>query len=932
MTNDFNGLPSLKVSVTKAGGAGWHVQINQSNQTLETGKLYTVSFWARASQAVNMGVGIQRAHTDYAGLGFNLNAGLITDWREFTSVFEGSIDESNARLNFNGFGDRLVTVWLADVKWSEGGEIGGLPDGVSLEAGNIPSIAHASPDGGDTAAARRDWVRFLIDREHSYWDTMNRHLKEALGYRGLVFGTIISNSPPNVQARLDVVDSHAYWQHPLFPGVPWDPEDWTINNVSMVNSPGGSTIGGLARQRVRGKPHTVTEYQHPSPMTYASEGPLLSAAYGALQDWDGIWLFDYGTGQQGYVSGFFDQAHHPSKMANMLLAATLFRRFDVRPARKTVTLPMTPETEVDRIVTHGGAWSIADGSHLGVPAELAMISRLNLDVGEQAIGLDAPPSPPAGDVLTADTGELVWDTSRPGRGVVTVDTDRTKAVIGFIDGRSFALGEVTITPGPTEQDWCTVGLTLMEGESFDDPAGGRALLITTGNMENTGMTWKDASKTSVGRNWGRAPTLVEIVPVDLTLPVAPDRVRVFSLDAGGNRIEELSVHEVSGRAGISIDLNALTLWHEIVIAPGSPTPPQVIEQPASLTVAPGETVRLSVTVSGHPSPTVAWFHQNAEIGAGPSLIIPNATSAHAGAYHAVLTNEVGSVATRPVQVDVRTQPSELEILSNISTRGRIDAGEGVMIAGFVVEGTGSRRLLLRAIGPSLAPYGLTGLLTDPKLEFFDQSNPNTVLQSNDNWVAAEVEAATLLTGAFTLTEPDDAAMSVVLERGAFTARVSGADGTGGVALVEVYDASGDGTSSGIRLTNLSTRGRVETGPSILIAGFVIKGEVPMEVLIRGIGPALGAFGVKGFLEDPVLTLFKLEAGRTLRIAANDNWSGGKDPVHIFDTTAVVGGFPLEPESLDAALVLWLEPGVFTAQVSGHPGETGVALVEVYGMY
>ena len=106
-----------------------------------------------------------------------------------------------------------------------------------------------------------------------------QHVRDVCGYPGLIFGTIMANSPATVQSRLDVVDGHAYWQHPQFPGTPWDPVNWFQPNVSMVNTLGDdNTLAGLARQRVRGKPFTVTEYQHPSPNYYGAEGPLLLAA------------------------------------------------------------------------------------------------------------------------------------------------------------------------------------------------------------------------------------------------------------------------------------------------------------------------------------------------------------------------------------------------------------------------------------------------------------------------------------------------------------------------------------------------------------------------------------------------------------------------------------------------------------------------------
>ena len=760
------------------------------------------------------------------------------------------------------------------------------------------------------------------------------HLRNTLGYQGLIFGTIISNSPPNVQATMDVVDSHAYWKHPVFPHNPWDPVDWTVENESMVNSPGDNTLVGLARQRVRGKPHTVTESQHPSPITYSAEAPLLLAAYGALQDWDGIWLFDYGTGTHDHISGFFDQAHHPTKMANMLLAATLFRRFDLRPARKEVTMKFDPETEIGSVTARGRAWRVGDGSVLGVPPELALVSRLNLSVGPDAAGLEQPPSAPTGNMLAADTGQLVWDTSRWQRGIVKVDTDRTKALVGFIDGRSFDLGGVRIAPGTTEQDWCTVGLTLIEGERFDHPAGGRALMIATGKVENTGMLWKDATRTSVGNNWGQAPTLVEVVPATISLPVSPDRVRVFALDPGGNRQHELNVIDEGGRARFVTTTDEGTLWYEIEIAEGVGATPTILSQPRSITVEPGGEIRLEVGSEGYPSPAIDWFHEGTKVGSGSSMILTDATSAAAGKYHATLTNAAGSIDTRTVEVGVRLLPSESELLVNISTRGWVGTGSDRMIAGFVIAGTGTRELLIRAIGPGLGSFGLTGLLDDPIVEVVNQTAPLLALHANNDWVPTEVNAAIQRTGAFPYDPIDsaaDAALIAAFEAGAFTAMVAGNNSGTGVGLVEVFDASQTGPASIIRLKNLSTRGRIESGNAIMIAGFVVEGEVPMPVLIRGIGPALGGFGVNGVLDDPKLQLFKTEDGHSILIAENDNWGDEDTSGIVSDAFATSGAFALPHGSLDAALVIWLEPGVYTAQVSGYPGENGVGLVEVYGL-
>lgn len=567
-TMEYNGAASARINVTKAGTASWHVQLNQAPLSLTANGYYTISFWAKASGAIPLYASLARAYGDYGTIGTGLSSTLGTTWQKYTLTMQNGVGEANARINFNGFGDRLCTVWLADVKVQPGGQVGGLPAGVTLEAGNVPSLLRNAGGAGYTTAQRTDWARFVLSLETAYWNAMYAHIKTALGYPGLVWGTIIANSPPNTQAGLDAIDSHAYWQHPTWPaGQDWDPVNWTVLNISMLNDTTGGVIGNIARQRVKGKPHNVTEYQHPTPNSYTSEGPLLSAAYGALQDWDGIWMFAYETTQLEYVPSFFDHGTHPGRMVNNLLAAAIFRRGDVSPAVNEYTMAFSPEREAEVVATAGGAWNVGDGAHLGVPATLALVSRLSLKLGAGATGLTTPPAAPGGSIFTADTGELVWDNSRIAKSVVTINSALTKAVVGFTDNRSWNLGGVTIAPGTTRLDWTTIGVTLIEGTAFNSVAGGRALLVATGDIENTGQIWKDSSRNSVGTNWGTAPTVVETVPATVTLPVEPARVTAWALDTRGQRMSVLAVTDAGGNAQLTLGANGTTLWYEVVIAP-----------------------------------------------------------------------------------------------------------------------------------------------------------------------------------------------------------------------------------------------------------------------------------------------------------------------------------------------------------------------------
>jgi hypothetical protein len=166
----------------------------------------------------------------------------------------------------------------------------------------------------------------------------------------------------------------------------------------------------------------------------------------------------------------------------------------------------------------------------------------------------------------------------------------------------------------------------------------------------------------------------------------------------------------------------------------------------------------------------------------------------------------------------------------------------------------------------------------------------------------------------------DAALLVSLPLDGYTAQVNGAGTSTGVALIEVYEA--DIGTPVARFTALSARNQVGTGDNIIIAGFVVTGNAPKTLLIRGIGPTLANYGVSGVLADPKLDLY---SGNT-RIDGNDNWGGAAAVSSAFTVT---GAFPLPANSKDAALLVTLQPGLYSAQVSGVNNTTGIALVEVY---
>lgn len=246
-------------------------------------------------------------------------------------------------------------------------------------------------------------------------------------------------------------------------------------------------------------------------------------------------------------------------------------------------------------------------------------------------------------------------------------------------------------------------------------------------------------------------------------------------------------------------------------------------------------------------------------------------------------------------------------LANISTRLPVQTGDNVLIGGFILSGTQPKRVVVRAIGPSLP---VPGKLDDPVLELYDS---NGLLASNDNW--RSTQEAELLASGFQPSNDLEAAILITLPaNAAYTAIVRGASSTTGVGLIEVYDLDSAADST---FANISSRGLVQTDDNVMIGGFIIQGTSSKPVVIRAVGPSLP---VPGKLADPTLDLYD---GSGNLIASNDNWRSTQEAELIATN--------LQPSNdLESAIVRILPPSAYTAIVRGKNGTTGIGLVEVYG--
>jgi hypothetical protein len=266
------------------------------------------------------------------------------------------------------------------------------------------------------------------------------------------------------------------------------------------------------------------------------------------------------------------------------------------------------------------------------------------------------------------------------------------------------------------------------------------------------------------------------------------------------------------------------------------------------------------------------------------------------------TNNPGSSPTPPPHA-----------LQNSSTRLRIQTGENVLIGGFIVRG-GTKKIEIRAIGPSLTQSSVTGVVANPTLELYDSSN--TLIASNDDWVNSDQRRA-IADSRLAPLSSQEAAIIASLAEGSYTAIVRGASSSSGVGLVEIYDLD---NAASIHLKNLATRGRVETGENVMIGGFILGGSVSTNVIVRGLGPSLANAGISGALANPSLELYN---GQGTLIDSNDDWTSSANK------TAISNAGLAPTNDLESAVYDSVAAGNYTAIVRGVNSSSGVGLVEIY---
>lgn len=561
---------AARVGISQKPDANWKIQFQQTALDLAPEAFYTLSFWARADAPRTLPIGFSLDQAPWSLVAGLAPAQLGPQWQHVRRVFRvGSTLPHHSRLSL-ALGDDTTPVEVADFRLSPGASVS-LDAAQNLDGGSIdlPSLNGAVPAQG------RDWMDYLSSLEKSYVSTMRSFIKNDLGYTGLIACSQADYGGFAGLAREDVsdwIDMHAYWQHPNFPGKPWDGSDWNIPNTPMLDDVGGGTLGSLAPYRVAGKPFTVSEYNHSAPSEYASESVPLILGFAAAQDWDGIYLFDYnGDGSSwdpGRIRGYFSIDSDPNKMALFPTMARAFLGGQIAPFTSKTTLKV-PREQFSPLMANSfgqGQWSMSGGvgaqwRKAGLTRRDMLSSRLEVQLvdGDGALKLSRSGARPT----LAGSPSFGWNfTGKDGQ--LVIDTPQTKALVGRVGDAwsegSWPLGALHIDKPGSSNGWAAITVTSRDNQPLERSAS--MLISALNRAENTGMIWNE-TRTSVSNNWGTGPIQLETPSATLRLQTTAKSAKVWKLDPTGARRGELASTLKNGELSFQIGPIDATPWYEI---------------------------------------------------------------------------------------------------------------------------------------------------------------------------------------------------------------------------------------------------------------------------------------------------------------------------------------------------------------------------------
>ena len=550
-----DGSPVLRLQPSAGGKIAWHQQLaSDSFAMTDPSRSYTLRFACRADQSRSVAFNVSTTSNGrWESLGLVASVQATTKWQTHEFRFRAPRDvPDGARLTFS-VGASNVPLELRTLSLKNGIGDWSLPAEQAIVKGNVDL-----PDASWPPAINEALQQFMFETELQFYRELKSYLTEDLGVRVPLLTTQVDYQSPKISSVVsDYQDMHVYWHHPEFPGRDWDAENWNVKNESMLQFPFENdwprvSLMMRAGWRAHQQPFTISEWNTSEPNFYSPDSIPMAAVVSSLQDWDGIFFFDYHNRLKGWdvdaIQNYFEINGQPCKLALLGIMGKLYRSAGLQALQAEATAGF--------------------GNHEQI-GPLAFSHRIGFDPNLKTGPLDSLLSKKIAAArestkLYSPDQAVRWDFVDRENPNLTVDTPTTKCILGMVANRSFEIDDWKINFGATERDYAVVAATSRDKLPISDSKS--ILLVAVGNAENNDMVW-NADRTSVGKNWGTGPTMVNGIKFQLQIPDTQTSRQLFSLDGKGTRIREIQASSrTDGYLSFELGSQHKTIWYELTVS------------------------------------------------------------------------------------------------------------------------------------------------------------------------------------------------------------------------------------------------------------------------------------------------------------------------------------------------------------------------------
>lgn len=559
-TTSASGSNSFRVDVTTSSTDSWHVQFKHTNFSVKKDTSYIVKFWAKANAPRYIDVAFTRndaPYTYYGSKGFS----LTTAWQEYSMVVTAPEDNvGQVRLSYQLGNGGVGSVWFDDISFSQP-TMKSFDVGEDLASKNIRRTDYPArvffPQRRTT-----DIAEFYISLQKNFMENMRSYLRDSLGVTAPITGTnaLVGIQEGFQHENLDFIDDHSYWDHPTFPGVAWDADNWKIGNQPMSKDANfGAITNAFSGIQMTDKPFTISEYNHAAPNIYRVEMLPAMVSYGSFHGMDGLMFFEYNNDSDGSLNndriGNFFSIHRDNAVMSLFPSSAFAYRYGLVAEAVPTTVSYTQNdiytshlidyatSRWDKYVPYNRRLNLTHSIKTSTYSGTVPFSSAALPVTET-------------DVYHTNTGQTVLNTKS---GVLTTATPKYASISGFLkDNPNTQAGNLTLL-NATQFGALTWLSDSEKGLSDADTT----FITLASRTQNTGMTW-NADNTSINTNWGNAPTAQQAISATLRVNINAYSLRLHTLSATGQSLKTTDICAVEPGV-FEILLNEQTLWYALEV-------------------------------------------------------------------------------------------------------------------------------------------------------------------------------------------------------------------------------------------------------------------------------------------------------------------------------------------------------------------------------